>query len=148
MICNKNNLCIAITVYTKAPMNNITLYQFRFEKCTNYGHIKNCFIQLKCIIIWQLLQRFYTFICKDGLYIYIHIYGMAKAGLPTQRWRRVWRQPRPQLCCCLSNRYITRCMDWIHPLYLIGASEITANLYCNCVHLYLEGCVICSIYLR
>ena len=35
----------------------------------------------------------------------------------------------------------------ITPLVL-GASEITANLYCNCVHLYWEGCVICSIYLR
>ena len=29
-----------------------------------------------------------------------------------------------------------------------GASEITANLYGNCVHLYWEGCVIFSIYLR
>ena len=29
---------------------------------------------------------------------------------------------------------------------LLGASEITANLYCNCVHR--EGCVICSIDLR
>ena len=28
------------------------------------------------------------------------------------------------------------------------ASEITANVYCNCVHIYWEGCVICSIYLR
>ena len=32
--------------------------------------------------------------------------------------------------------------------YILGASEITANLYCNCVHLYWEGCVICSLYLR
>ena len=31
---------------------------------------------------------------------------------------------------------------------ILGASEITANLYCNCVHLYWEGCVICSIDLR
>ena len=29
-----------------------------------------------------------------------------------------------------------------------GASEITANLYCNCEYLYWEGCVICSVYLR
>ena len=28
------------------------------------------------------------------------------------------------------------------------ASEITENVYCNCVHIYWEGCVICSIYLR
>ena len=28
---------------------------------------------------------------------------------------------------------------------LQGASEITANLYCYCVHLYWEGGVICSI---
>ena len=33
------------------------------------------------------------------------------------------------------------------PTYLLGASEITANLYCNCVHLYWEGCVICSLYI-
>ena len=30
-------------------------------------------------------------------------------------------------------------------LGILGASEITADLYCNCVHLYWEGCVICSI---
>ena len=30
----------------------------------------------------------------------------------------------------------------------LGASEITANLYYNCVHLYWEGCVFCSTYLR
>ena len=33
-------------------------------------------------------------------------------------------------------------------LYLLGASEITANLCCNYVYLYWEGCVIFSIYLR
>ena len=33
---------------------------------------------------------------------------------------------------------------WIE---ILGASEITANLYCNCVHLRWEGCVICSIYI-
>ena len=31
---------------------------------------------------------------------------------------------------------------------LLGASEITANPYCNCVYLYWEGCVISSTYLR
>ena len=31
---------------------------------------------------------------------------------------------------------------------LLGASEITANLSCDCVYLYSEGCVICSTYLR
>ena len=31
---------------------------------------------------------------------------------------------------------------------ILGASEITENLYCNYVDLYWEGCVICSIYLR
>ena len=31
---------------------------------------------------------------------------------------------------------------------ILGASEVTANLYCNFVYLYWEGCVICSIYLR
>ena len=30
---------------------------------------------------------------------------------------------------------------------LLGASEVTANLYCNCVRLYWEGCVIFSIYI-
>ena len=37
----------------------------------------------------------------------------------------------------------TRCIG-----YILGASEITANLYCNYEYLYWEGCVICSIYLR
>ena len=32
--------------------------------------------------------------------------------------------------------------------HVLGASEITANLYCNCLYLYWEGCVIYSIYLR
>ena len=31
---------------------------------------------------------------------------------------------------------------------LLGALEVTANLYCNFVTLYWEGCVICRIYLR
>ena len=31
---------------------------------------------------------------------------------------------------------------------VLGASKITAYLYCNCVQFYWEGCVICSIYLR
>ena len=31
---------------------------------------------------------------------------------------------------------------------VLGASEIAANLYCNYLQLYWEGCVICSIYLR
>ena len=30
---------------------------------------------------------------------------------------------------------------------VLGVSEITANLYCNCVHLYWEGCAIISIYI-
>ena len=32
--------------------------------------------------------------------------------------------------------------------HVLGASEITANLYCNCVDLYWESCVICSKHLR
>ena len=32
--------------------------------------------------------------------------------------------------------------------YVLGDSEITANLYCNSANLYWEGCVICSKYLR
>ena len=35
-----------------------------------------------------------------------------------------------------------------HLFNIMGAIEITANLYCNCLFLYWEGCVICSIYLR
>ena len=31
---------------------------------------------------------------------------------------------------------------------VLGASEITANLYCYRVYLYWEGCVIHSVYLR
>ena len=34
-----------------------------------------------------------------------------------------------------------------YTLFTLGASEITANLYCDCLYLYWEGCVICSIYL-
>ena len=33
-------------------------------------------------------------------------------------------------------------------LHIVGDPEVTANLYCNFAHLYLEGYVICSIYLR
>ena len=31
---------------------------------------------------------------------------------------------------------------------VLDVSEVNANLYCNFAHLYWEGCVICSIYLR
>ena len=30
---------------------------------------------------------------------------------------------------------------------ILGDPGVTANLYCNVVNLYWEGCVICSIYL-
>ena len=45
--------------------------------------------------------------------------------------------------CDISMKYVC-----IYELNILGASEITANLCCNCVYLYWEGCVICSIYLR
>ena len=32
--------------------------------------------------------------------------------------------------------------------YILCASEINANIYCNCVQLYWEGYVICIIYLQ
>ena len=33
-------------------------------------------------------------------------------------------------------------------IHILGAPEITANIYFNCLYLYWEGCVICSIYLQ
>ena len=33
-------------------------------------------------------------------------------------------------------------------IIILGDPEVTANLYCNFAYLYLESCVICSIYLR
>ena len=44
-----------------------------------------------------------------------------------------------------QNRDRQRAKTRIH---VLGLSEITENLYCNCVHLYWEGWMICSIYLR
>ena len=41
----------------------------------------------------------------------------------------------------------TRCR-WTQHAKVLGASEIIANLYCNCVHLYWECCVMLSICLR
>ena len=48
-----------------------------------------------------------------------------------------------QIRCIFLN--VSNLTDFIDKL---GASEVTANLYCNCVHLYWEGCVIYSIDLR
>ena len=42
---------------------------------------------------------------------------------------------------CTSNAAHMYCI-----FTALGASEITTYLYCNCIHLYWEGCVICSIY--
>ena len=39
-------------------------------------------------------------------------------------------------------------LNQIQSDYILGDLEVTANLYCNFVYLYWEGCVICSIYLR
>ena len=38
-------------------------------------------------------------------------------------------------------------MEWIRIVDILGAPEITANLYCNLAYLYWEGCLICSIYI-
>ena len=46
---------------------------------------------------------------------------------------------------CLA---FTLCVNTVCPFIVLGASEITANLYCKCVYLYWEGCGICSIYLQ
>ena len=57
-------------------------------------------------------------------------------------------------CVIISTHSLfSVCQAYIHRGALLqkntlGASENTANIYCNCVHLYWEGCVICSIYLR
>ena len=31
--------------------------------------------------------------------------------------------------------------------YILDASEITANIYCNCVDLHFKSCVMCRIYI-
>ena len=38
--------------------------------------------------------------------------------------------------------------EWEEFDKVLGASEITANQYCNYGHLYWEGCMICRVYLR
>ena len=43
---------------------------------------------------------------------------------------------------------IFRALESWDIIEILGASEITANLYCICVYLYWEGCVICSKYLH
>ena len=32
--------------------------------------------------------------------------------------------------------------------YILGDLKVTANLHCNFAYLFIEGCVMCSIYLR
>ena len=59
-----------------------------------------------------------------------------------------------KLLCSDLKKYCNVCKRsfggilYKHRKTLLGALEITANLYCNCVQLYWEGCVISSIYLR
>ena len=43
--------------------------------------------------------------------------------------------------CVLSSSYLKAFFSYFGP----STSEFTANLYCNYVYLYWEGCVICSI---
>ena len=48
----------------------------------------------------------------------------------------------------IENYEHTVCPRSIDPFYILGYPEVTANLYCDFVCTYWEGCVICSIYLR
>ena len=64
-----------------------------------------------------------NFIISSPIFIYLHL------SLQTKKRVKTTHPP--------SNNGI-----------ILGAPEITANLYCNFVYLYWEGCVICSIFLR
>ena len=66
-----------------------------------------------------------------------YIFPMKKHGL-IKEWRN---------SACKIN-YKQVCRRKKRALFKLGASEVIANLYCNCVHLHWEGCVICSLYLR
>ena len=54
-----------------------------------------------------------------------------------------WELYTPPLLCNYSTYLLQKWRGKV-----LGASEINANLYYNCIQLYWEGCVICSIYLR
>ena len=69
--------------------------------------------------------------------IRIHIY---KSVLIRMLKRKVWSKSGLNLQKTLKIEFFLR--------YLLSAAEITANLYCNCIHLHWKGCAICSIYLR
>mgnify|MGYP006863773471 CR=1 FL=1 len=47
-------------------------------------------------------------------------------------------------CMALADSSI-HTVIWTNKDQVLGASEITTNVYCNSVYLYREGCVICSI---
>ena len=83
-----------------------------------YGHMDGKNGQTKLCIHFLNLQRNY---CKE--IHYQNLKNKCKVDFITGK-----------ICCQL--------------FYNIDAPEITANLYCNCVYLLWEGCVICSIYLR
>ena len=70
--------------------------------------------------------------------------GHRKFSRPRPNGLHLTRQPRPRRAL-LGSRHIA---DSTTAHYILGASEITANLCSYYGHLYWEGCVICSIYLR
>ena len=78
----------------------------------------------------------------SGLFIKYLLFVM-KVGSLAQLWHpaslllRLHRDPSP---CPLAGNHALIGL-------ILSASEIAANLHCNCVHLYWEGCVILYIWL-
>ena len=72
---------------------------------------------------------------------YNHYKGVG-TGTPKVEWHNIHIQRIDEK---FEHYLFILCMIYYTIYIRLGASGITANLYCNCVHL--EGCVICCIYI-
>ena len=121
-----------------------------FSRGNNLWQIHNMYVwgHQKLRIWWplplmKLSSSFLLYFAYD-LFKIIVLILVGNTEHVTHKWRRIglfWEKIDSWLLQILSDA-LNRSNNRDHSLLV--ASEITANLYCNCVHLYWESCVICG----
>ena len=119
------------------------------------SNLLSCYYNSLCpcsiLYVWEVVTHFYIVIYEYLLVFWIaHQFTFEKAQFFVKKmlpepnnWTRgkIYAQKN---IYCMSKKF----RPILYIKLLLGASEITANLYRNCVHLYWEGYVNCRIYLR
>ena len=116
----------------------ITGYLYTFSLITIYLCAENytLFFILSSFLFAFLFPCFFLEIFYNlaALMNICHRFYIILASFHVYKWN---------VCKCLAKNYTEH-----DQIIILGDPEVTANLCCNFVYLYWEGCVICSIYMR